>query len=161
MKRAATVFDRRPDMGLHDDAPATACWEGGTKVTARHANGHVVCTDMPQELGGGGGTVTPGWLLRAGFASCAASCIGMAAAAEFHKILDHNGIVQSCWTGALARLGLARANALEYETTQGAEGDAAHARSVAAYKDFLNLWKDADPEIPIYKKAKDEYAKLQ
>jgi tetratricopeptide (TPR) repeat protein len=86
---------------------------------------------------------------------------GNAAAAEFHKILDHNGIVQICWTGALARLGLARANAVESRTTQGAESDAARARSVAAYKDFLNLWKDADLDIPIYKKAKAEYAKLQ
>jgi len=86
---------------------------------------------------------------------------GRPAAAEFHKILDHGGIVQNCWTGALAHLGVARANALESKTAQGAEGDAARARSVAAYKDFLNLWKDADPDIPIYKAAKAEYAKLQ
>jgi serine/threonine protein kinase/Tfp pilus assembly protein PilF len=86
---------------------------------------------------------------------------GRAAAAEFHKILDHSGIVQNCWTGALAHLGVARANALESKTVQGAEGDAARARSVAAYKDFLNLWKDADPGIPLYKAAKAEYAKLQ
>jgi serine/threonine protein kinase/tetratricopeptide (TPR) repeat protein len=86
---------------------------------------------------------------------------GRPAAAEFHKILDHSGIVQNCWTGALAHLGVARANALESKTAQGAEGDAARARSVAAYKDFLNLWKDADPDIPLYKAAKAEYAKLQ
>jgi tetratricopeptide (TPR) repeat protein len=86
---------------------------------------------------------------------------GRSAAAEFHKILDHRGIVWNCWTGALAHLGVARANALESKTAQGAEGDAARARSVAAYKDFLNLWKDADPNIPIYKAAKAEYAKLQ
>ncbi len=86
---------------------------------------------------------------------------GRPAAAEFHKILDHGGIVQNCWTGALAHLGVARANALESKTAQGAEGDAARARSVAAYKDFFNLWKDADPDIPIYEAAKAEYAKLQ
>jgi tetratricopeptide (TPR) repeat protein len=86
---------------------------------------------------------------------------GNAAAAEFYKILDHRGIVQNCWTGALAHLGVARANALESKAAQGAEGDAAHARSVAAYKDFLNLWKDADPEIPIYKAAIAEFAKVQ
>ncbi len=86
---------------------------------------------------------------------------GRPAAAEFHKILDHSGIVQNCWTGALAHLGVARANALESKTAQGAEGDAARARSVAAYKDFLNLWKDADPDIPLYKAAKAEYARLQ
>jgi serine/threonine protein kinase/tetratricopeptide (TPR) repeat protein len=86
---------------------------------------------------------------------------GRPAAAEFHKILDHSGIVQHCWTGALAHLGVARANEIESKTAQGAEGDAARARSVAAYKDFLNLWKDADHDIPIYKAAKAEYAKLQ
>jgi serine/threonine protein kinase/tetratricopeptide (TPR) repeat protein len=86
---------------------------------------------------------------------------GRPAAAEFHKILDHGGIVQHCWTGALAHLGVARANALESKTAQGAEGDAARARAVAAYKDFLEMWKDADPDIPIYKAAKAEYAKLQ
>jgi eukaryotic-like serine/threonine-protein kinase len=61
---------------------------------------------------------------------------------------DHNGIVWNCWTGALAHLGVARANA-------------ARVRALAAYKDFLTLWKDADPDIPIYKQAKAEYAKLQ
>jgi tetratricopeptide (TPR) repeat protein len=86
---------------------------------------------------------------------------GSAASREFHKILDHTGIVWSCWTGALAHLGDARANALESKTLQGAEADAARARAMAAYKDFLTLWKDADPDIPIYKAAKAEYAKLQ
>ena len=76
---------------------------------------------------------------------------GSAAASEFQKILDHSGIVWNCWTGALARLGLARANALQ--------GDLAKAR--AAYQDFLTLWKDADPDLPILKQAKAEYAKLQ
>ena len=84
-----------------------------------------------------------------------------AAAAEFQKILDHSGIVSTCWTGALAHLGLARANGLEARTLQGAEADAARARAFAAYKDFLTLWKDADPDIPIYKQAKAEYARLQ
>ena len=53
-------------MGLHDDAPATARWEGGTRVVASHANGTQVPTDMPAELGGTGDQVTPGWLFRAG-----------------------------------------------------------------------------------------------
>jgi eukaryotic-like serine/threonine-protein kinase len=86
---------------------------------------------------------------------------GSAAAAEFQKILDHSGIVWNCWTGALAHLGVARANALESRTSQGAGGDAARVRALAAYKDFLTLWKDADPDIPILKQAKAEYAKLQ
>jgi hypothetical protein len=86
---------------------------------------------------------------------------GSAAAAEFQRILDHSGIVWNCWTGALAHLGVARANALQEKTSQGADADAARVRALAAYKDFLTLWKDADPDIPILKEAKAEYAKLQ
>jgi hypothetical protein len=86
---------------------------------------------------------------------------GRAAAAEFQKILDHSGIVWNCWTGALAHLGVARANALEAQTSHGADSDAARVRALAAYKDFLTLWKDADPDIPILKEAKAEYMKLQ
>jgi tetratricopeptide (TPR) repeat protein len=84
-----------------------------------------------------------------------------AAVAEFQKILDHSGIVWNCWTGALAHLGVARANALESRTSQGADADAARVRALAAYKDFLTLWKGADPDIPILKQAKAEYAKLR
>ncbi|MGA7931069.1 MAG: protein kinase [Candidatus Sulfotelmatobacter sp.] len=86
---------------------------------------------------------------------------GSAADAEFQKIIDHSGIVWNCWTGALARLGMARANALQARTSQGADADAARVRALAAYKDFLTLWKDADPDIPILKEAKTEYAKLR
>jgi len=85
---------------------------------------------------------------------------GSIAASEFQKILDHSGIVWNCWTGALAHLGLARANALQAKTSHGADAEAARTRALAAYKDFLTLWKDADPDIPIYKQAKAEYAKL-
>ncbi|HXP61393.1 MAG TPA: hypothetical protein VN829_12930 [Dongiaceae bacterium] len=76
---------------------------------------------------------------------------GNAAVAEFQKFIDHRGVVMNFPWGALARLGLARANALQ--------GNTAKAR--AAYQDFLTLWKDADPDIPILKEAKAEYAKLQ
>jgi tetratricopeptide (TPR) repeat protein len=86
---------------------------------------------------------------------------GGAAAAEFQKILDHSGIVWNCWTGALAHMGVARANALQSRTSQGADADAARVRALAAYKDFLTLWKDADPDIPIMKEAKAEYARLR
>jgi predicted Zn-dependent protease len=86
---------------------------------------------------------------------------GVAAAAEFQKIIDHRGITWSCATGALAHLGVARANALEAKTASGADADTARIRALAAYKDFLTLWKDADPDIPILKEAKAEYAKLQ
>jgi tetratricopeptide (TPR) repeat protein/class 3 adenylate cyclase len=86
---------------------------------------------------------------------------GSAAAAEFQKILDHSGVVWNCWTGALAHLGVARANVLESRTSRGADSDAAHIRALGAYKDFLALWKDADPDIPILKQAEAEYAKLR
>jgi serine/threonine protein kinase/Tfp pilus assembly protein PilF len=76
---------------------------------------------------------------------------GSAAAAEFQKFIDHRGVVMNFPWGALARLGLARAYALQ--------GDTAKAR--AAYRVFLTIWKDADPDIPILKAAKAEYAKLQ
>ena len=82
LQRARTVLQRRPDMGLHDDAPALARLEAGTRVVSRHANGTEVATDMPQALGGSGDQVTPGWLFRAGLASCAATCIAMTAATE-------------------------------------------------------------------------------
>jgi len=86
---------------------------------------------------------------------------GKEAAAEFQKILDHSGIVWNCWTGALAHLGVARANALEVKTSRGADADAARVRALAAYKHFLTVWKDADPNVPVLKEAKAEYAKLQ
>jgi tetratricopeptide (TPR) repeat protein/predicted Ser/Thr protein kinase len=76
---------------------------------------------------------------------------GKEAATEFQKIVDHRNLVVNFITGALARLGLARAYALEGDTMK------AH----AAYKDFFTLWKDADPNIPILKEAKADYAKLQ
>jgi hypothetical protein len=70
LQRLKSVLRRRPQAGLHDDAAATARWDGGMRVIAYHDNGTKVLTDMPRELGGSGGQVTPGWLLRAGFASC-------------------------------------------------------------------------------------------
>ena len=56
---------------------------------------------------------------------------------------------------------MARANALELRTSQGADAESARVRALAAYKDFLTLWKDADPDVPILKHAKGEYATLQ
>ena len=76
---------------------------------------------------------------------------GAAAAAEFQKLLDHPGIALNFPLGVLAHLQMARA----FVTT----GDTAKAKG--AYKDFLTLWKDADPDIPILKQAKAEYAKLR
>jgi eukaryotic-like serine/threonine-protein kinase len=86
---------------------------------------------------------------------------GTQAAAKFQKIFDHKGMVWNCWTGALAHLGVARANALQARTSQGADAYAACVRALTTYKDFLKLWGNADPDIPILKRAKAEYAKLQ
>ncbi len=76
---------------------------------------------------------------------------GNRAAAEFQKFIDHRGVVMNFPWGALARLGLARACAMQGDT----------AKSRAAYQDFLTLWKDADPDIPILKQAKAESARLR
>ena len=76
---------------------------------------------------------------------------GKEAAAEFQKILDHRGIVLNEPIGALAHLQLGRAYTIQGDT----------AKAKAAYQDFLTLWKDADPDIPILKQTEAEYAKLQ
>jgi serine/threonine protein kinase/Flp pilus assembly protein TadD len=86
---------------------------------------------------------------------------GKAAAAEFQKILDHSGLVWNCWTGSMARLGVARANAVEFKSAQGADADAARVRALRAYQDFLAVWKDADVEVPVMKQAKSELENLQ
>ena len=75
---------------------------------------------------------------------------GAAAAAEFQKITSHPGLVANQVTGALTHLQFGRAYAMSGET----------AKAKNAYQDFLALWKDADPDIPILKQAKAEYAKL-
>jgi eukaryotic-like serine/threonine-protein kinase len=76
---------------------------------------------------------------------------GSAAAAEFQKFIDHRGLVWNSPWGASARLQLARACALSGDKT----------KAKIAYQDFLTLWKDADPDIPVLKQAKVEYGKLQ
>ena len=75
---------------------------------------------------------------------------GTLAKMEFQKLLEHPGFVGANVIGALSRLQLARALKLS--------GDAATARK--AYEDFLDLWKNADPDIPIYRQAKAEYSEL-
>jgi hypothetical protein len=106
---------------------------------------------------------------------------GDKAAEQFQQVIDHSGLVGTCPIGALARLGLARAYALEAgkggtavrnhgsntgETPMNRGGlptpqPGALAKARAAYQDFFTLWKDADPDVPILKQAKAEYAKLQ
>jgi eukaryotic-like serine/threonine-protein kinase len=76
---------------------------------------------------------------------------GTAAVVEFQKLLDHRGIVQNAVTGALAHLQIGRAYALAGDT----------AKAKGAYQDFFNLWKEADPDIPILKQAKAEFARLE
>jgi hypothetical protein len=76
---------------------------------------------------------------------------GSEAAVEFQKILDHRAVVLNLPIGALAHLQIARGYAMQGDT----------AKAKAAYQDFLTLWKDADPDIPIFIAAKAEYAKLQ
>ena len=105
---------------------------------------------LPYELGGPppGTTMYPAYIRGLGFL---AQRNGPAAAAEFQKFLDHSGVVQNFLLGSLAHLQLGRAYAISGDT----------AKAKAAYRDFLTLWKDADPDIPILKEAKAEYAKLQ
>ena len=112
---------------------------------------------------------------------------GSAAVAEFRKILNHPGVVASDIIGALACLGLGRAYALEaridvapgsaahrpfspahianslgsQETTKDGAAANALANALSAYQNFLTLWKEADPDIPINRQAESEYAKLQ
>jgi eukaryotic-like serine/threonine-protein kinase len=76
---------------------------------------------------------------------------GVEAATEFQKILEHRGVVGNEPIGALSYLGLGRAYAIQGDT----------AKAHASYQDFLALWKDADPDIPILKQAKAEFGKLR
>ena len=101
----------------------------------------------PYELGQAGQALYPVYLRGEAYL---AAQQGSAAAAEFQKILDHPGLVVNEPIGALAHLGLARAYALS--------GDSVKSRT--EYQNFLALWKNAEPDIPIMKQAKAEYAKL-
>ena len=76
---------------------------------------------------------------------------GNRAAAEFQKFVDHRGLVRNKPWGALARLGLARAYTIQGDTT----------KARATYQDFLAIWKDADPDVPILQQARAEYSKLK
>jgi tetratricopeptide (TPR) repeat protein len=101
----------------------------------------------PYELGSTGFNLYPVYLRGEAYL---AAHQGSAAAAEFQKIIDHRGIVLNDPIGALAHLQIGRAYAMQGYS----------AKAKAAYQDFLTLWRDADPDIPILKQAKVEYAKL-
>jgi serine/threonine protein kinase/tetratricopeptide (TPR) repeat protein len=102
----------------------------------------------PYELGNvGEGALNP---IYVGGEAYLAARQGREAATEFEKILDHRGVVVNSPIGALAHLGVARAYALQAD----------HAKARNAYEDFFTLWRDADPDVPILKQAKAEYARL-
>jgi uncharacterized OsmC-like protein len=82
LQRVRSAFQRRPERAVHDDTAATARWQSGSRMAIADANGVKVLTDMPPEMGGTGDQVTPGWLMRAGLASCAATSIVLMLATE-------------------------------------------------------------------------------
>jgi len=134
--RALLVFNRRQPANAVELLQTAIPYEGGTSI----AGG--------SELLLGAGNFYSAYVRGVAYL---AARRGREAAAEFQKILDHRGTVLSDPVGALARMQLARAYALA--------GDKDNART--AYKDFLTLWKDADPNIPVLKQVQREYAGLQ
>lgn len=83
LARLESVLRLRPSFADCEETPAIARWQGGAKLIVRHPKGHPeLLTDLPAELGGDGDGVTPGWLMRAGLAGCAATSIILSAAAE-------------------------------------------------------------------------------
>jgi tetratricopeptide (TPR) repeat protein len=124
---------------------AASALQGGNPAKAVDA----LVVAAPYELGDvGTGNLQPVYLRGEAYL---AARHGAAAAAEFGKILDHPGVVGTLLIGALAHLQLGRAYVLQGDT----------AKAKAAYQDFLTLWKDADPDVPILIQAKAEYAKLK
>ena len=130
--RAATEINRHDPAKAIDILQAATPYEFGTPVPQSQFGGYL----YPAYLRG------QAYLLLHK---------GGEAAIEFQKFLDHRGLLANCPLGALAHLQLGRAYTMAGDTT----------KAKAAYKDFLALWKDADPDIPILKEAKAEYAKLQ
>lgn len=82
LERVGAVLRRKPQAGVSDDSAATARWCGGLRTQVSSDKGHVAQTDMPAEIGGEDGAPSPGWLFRAGLASCSATRIAMLAATE-------------------------------------------------------------------------------
>jgi uncharacterized OsmC-like protein len=82
IERVEGALRRKPQAGIHDDSAATARWAGGLRTQVDSDTGRSVATDMPVEIGGEDSAMTPGWLWRAGLASCAVTRIAMVAASE-------------------------------------------------------------------------------
>lgn len=95
LERTENALRRRPDMGAHEDVPATTRWQGGLHCVSLHPNGTTVATDVDREIGGAGDKVSPGWLMRAGIASCAASSLVMRAAAAGIELTSLEVVVRS------------------------------------------------------------------
>jgi eukaryotic-like serine/threonine-protein kinase len=130
--RARIALDHRQPQRAIEWLQIAAPYEFGTPRTAIHANfGALYSVYMRGE-------------------AYLAAHRGLDAAAEFQKIIDHPGIVGSDPVGALARVSLGRAWSLAGDKT----------RAKTAYQEFLGFWKDADPDVPILKRAKAEYAAL-
>jgi serine/threonine protein kinase/Flp pilus assembly protein TadD len=163
--RAATAFALAGDISqaqrladqINSDFPLATLVQGYTLPTIHaiielgHGNTanalRLLQATSPYELGVGG-RLLPAYVRGQAYLL---AHNGPAAAAEFQKILDHKGVVLNSVTASLALLQIGRAYAISGDT----------AKAKAAYQDFLTLWKDADPDIPILKEAKAEYAKLQ
>jgi uncharacterized OsmC-like protein len=86
LNRVISTFERRPSSAIHADSCATVTWKGGLRTEVSHPNGATFVADMPAEFGGGGAHVTPGWFMRAGAASCTATCVVIAAAQRGIKL---------------------------------------------------------------------------
>ena len=82
VQRVRNVLSRHPEAGIRADEPAIARWGQGLRVVCTHGNGTQIATDLPAEIGGTGDQVSPGWLMRAGLASCLVTRIAVGAIAE-------------------------------------------------------------------------------
>lgn len=128
IQRVEAVLRRRPEAGLHDDAPAAAAWQQGLRFAVTHPNGAQFATDMPVELGGTGDQVTPGWLFRAGLAACSATSILMAAAAA-GLVLTRLDVKAESRSDTRGLLGIAGADG---QPVYGGPGDVTLKVSIAA-----------------------------
>ena len=95
LARLQKVLERHPGAGLHEDTEARVSWDGQLACRAHDPAGAEILTDMPEQCGGTGSQVTPGWLMRAGLAACGATCIAMLAARREIELTHLNVTVRS------------------------------------------------------------------
>ncbi len=145
LQRAEQTLSHKPNAALQRDTAAHATLRDGLSVEVRHPEGHALTTDMPATLGGSGEHVTPGWLMRAGLASCTATVIAMHA----HRLgiaLDHLEVTACSRSDARGMLGLddsVPAGPLEVEL----EVDIAAAGIEESVLQDLVAWADAHSPI--------------